>query len=110
MGQYQHFVQRINILKCSNYCSVPDINASDLPGSVKHTLKSLAHDLAGSLVFDYGECTSPDPIPSTVGSNDFHFVPCEIGLDVSTSVHALGKTSSILGHNILVGVDNHQYL
>ena len=35
--------------------SVLDVNASDLPAEVKTGLKSLAHDLAGALVFDYGE-------------------------------------------------------
>jgi len=34
---------------------VLDVNASDLPAKVKTSLKALAHDLAGALVFDYGK-------------------------------------------------------
>ena len=30
------------------------VQAADLPSSVKRELKTLAHDLAGALVFDYG--------------------------------------------------------
>ena len=42
--------------------SVLDVNASDLPAEVKVGLKSLAHDLAGALVFDYGELCFVVPI------------------------------------------------
>lgn len=37
------------------FSSVLDVNASDLPHDIKASLKSLAHDLAGALVYDYGE-------------------------------------------------------
>lgn len=56
---------------------VLDLNASDLSVNMKTHLKVLAHELAGSLVHDYG-------------------------LDVSANIHAIGKTALILGHNILV--------
>ena len=45
----------INFAKCPLLYSVLDVNASDLPGGIKHSLKSLAHDLAGSMIFDYGQ-------------------------------------------------------
>lgn len=54
-----------------------EINASDLSANMKTHLKVLAHELAGSLVHDYG-------------------------VDVSANIHAIGKTALILGHNILV--------
>lgn len=57
--------------------AVFEINASDLSVNMKTHLKVLAHELAGSLVHDYG-------------------------LDVSANIHAIGKTALILGHNILV--------
>lgn len=36
-------------------CSIHEIGATDIPEDLKRGLRALAHDLSGSLVFDYGK-------------------------------------------------------
>jgi hypothetical protein len=38
----------------NQHYSLLDVKASDLPAKVKARMKLLSHELAGSLVFDYG--------------------------------------------------------
>eukprot|EP01034_Spumella_vulgaris_P043111 gene43111-53510_t len=65
----------------SNYKCVNEVIAADLPSDLKRELKTLSHEVAGALMFD-------------------------LGLDPSSSLFALGKTSSLVGHNLLPILEN----
>lgn len=56
---------------------INDLNGVDLPPEVRTQLKSLAFEIAGSCVFD-------------------------LNIDPRNSIFSLGKTSSLLGHNVMV--------
>jgi hypothetical protein len=72
-------VSGMNSVTDEPFQSIWELTAADLPQEVKQSLKSFAYELAGTLIFD-------------------------LGLDVSSSIFTLGKTSSLVGHSLQVGL------